>query len=112
MHIILEKGWEDKAFIAERTEGFDELKAVIDQYTPERVAEITGIPVEQLYQAAEILAMNKPMAVMWAMGITQHIVGVRNVHGPGQPADAAGQSWHPWRRGQPAARPEQRPGRL
>ena len=37
------------------------------------------MPVEQLYQAAEILATNKPMAVMWAMGITQHITGVRNV---------------------------------
>ena len=37
------------------------------------------MPVEQLYEAAEILATNKPMAVMWAMGITQHIVGVRNV---------------------------------
>ncbi len=79
MHIILKKGWEDQSFIAERTEGFDELKAVIDQYTPEIVSQITRVPVEQLYQAAEILATNKPMAVMWAMGITQHIVGVRNV---------------------------------
>jgi formate dehydrogenase alpha subunit len=79
MHIILEHGWEDREFIANRTEGFDELKAVLDQYTPESVAETTGLPVEQLYQAAEILATNKPMAVMWAMGITQHIVGVRNV---------------------------------
>ena len=37
------------------------------------------MPVEKLYQAAEIMATNKPMAVMWAMGITQHITGVRNV---------------------------------
>ena len=79
MHIILEKGWEDQPFIAERTEGFEEFKAVIEQYSPSQVAEITGVPVEQLYQAAEILATNKPMAVIWAMGITQHIVGVCNV---------------------------------
>jgi formate dehydrogenase major subunit/formate dehydrogenase alpha subunit len=79
MNIILEKGWDDKAFVAERTEGFDEFKAVVAQYTPDRVAETTGVPVEQLYQAAEILATNKPMAVIWAMGITQHITGVRNV---------------------------------
>jgi len=79
MNIILEKGWEDKAFIAERTEGFEEFKAVVAQYTPDKVAEITGVPQELLYQAAEILATNKPMAVMWAMGITQHITGVRNV---------------------------------
>ena len=79
MNIILEKGWEDKEFIAERTEGFEEFKAVVDQYPADKAAEITGVPVEKLYQAAEILALNRPMAVMWAMGITQHIVGVRNV---------------------------------
>lgn len=79
MNIILEKGWEDQKFITERTEGFEDFKALIEQYTPDRVAETTGVPVEQLYEAAEILATNKPMAVIWAMGITQHIVGVRNV---------------------------------
>lgn len=79
MHIILQKGWHDADFIANRTEGFDEFKAVVEQYPPEVVSEITRIPVEKLYEAAEILATNKPMAVMWAMGITQHIVGVRNV---------------------------------
>jgi formate dehydrogenase major subunit/formate dehydrogenase alpha subunit len=79
MYIILEKGWEDKAFIEERTENFDEFKATVMQYPPDKVAEITRIPVEKLYEAAEILATSKPMAVIWAMGITQHIVGVRNV---------------------------------
>jgi formate dehydrogenase major subunit/formate dehydrogenase alpha subunit len=79
MHIILVKGWEDKKFVEERTEGFEEFKATIDQYPPEKVAGITGVPVEKLHEAAEILAANKPMAVMWAMGITQHITGVRNV---------------------------------
>jgi formate dehydrogenase major subunit/formate dehydrogenase alpha subunit len=79
MHIILEKGWEDKDFIVERCEGFDEFKSTVEQYPPEKVAEITGVPVEQLYKAAEIMGTVKPMAVFWAMGITQHITGVRNV---------------------------------
>ncbi len=79
MNIILEKGWENKSFIEERTENFDEFKATVMQYPPQKVSEITGIPVEKLYEAAEILAVNSPMAVIWAMGITQHIVGVRNV---------------------------------
>jgi formate dehydrogenase major subunit/formate dehydrogenase alpha subunit len=79
MHILLKNGWEDAAFIATRTEGFEDFRLVIDQYPPEKVAEITRIPVEKLHQAAEILASSKPMAVIWAMGITQHIVGVRNV---------------------------------
>ena len=79
MNIMLEKGWEDKSFIEERTENFEEFKATVMQYPPEKAAEITRIPVEKLYEAAEILASSKPMAVLWAMGITQHIVGVRNV---------------------------------
>jgi formate dehydrogenase major subunit/formate dehydrogenase alpha subunit len=79
MYLILEKGWADTKFIAERCEGFDEFKATVMNYPPEKVAQITGVPVEQLNQAVEIMGTVKPMAVMWAMGITQHIVGVRNV---------------------------------
>jgi formate dehydrogenase major subunit/formate dehydrogenase alpha subunit len=79
MYIILKEGWEDAAFIEERTENFEDFKATVMQYPPELVAEITRVPVEQLYQAARIMAENRPMAVMWAMGITQHIIGVRNV---------------------------------
>jgi len=79
MYIILDKGMEAKDFIAERTENFDEFKATIMEYPPTRVSEITGVPVNQLYEAAEIMAASKPMAVIWAMGITQHISGVRNV---------------------------------
>jgi predicted molibdopterin-dependent oxidoreductase YjgC len=79
MNRILEQGWEDREYIERRTEGFDEFRAVVETYTPARVAEITGVPVEDINRAAEILATNKPMAVMWAMGITQHTVGVNNV---------------------------------
>jgi len=79
MHIILANGWENKEFIKKRTEGFDEFKAVVEEYTPEKVSEITGVPLEDLQQAAEIMAQNKPTAVLWAMGITQHTTGVGNV---------------------------------
>jgi len=79
MNIILEKNWQDSAFIAERCENYDEFLKTVEQYPPEKTSEITGVPVHQLYEAAEIMGLSKPMAVMWAMGITQHIVGVRNV---------------------------------
>ncbi len=79
MNIVLENQWQDTQFIDERTEGFDEFKETVKRYTPDIVSAITNISVNDLYQAAELLAVNKPMAVMWAMGITQHIVGVRNV---------------------------------
>ena len=79
MHIILKRGWEDENFITSRTEGYDEFEKSLVNYPPEKVGEITGVPVGELMKAAEILAVNHPMAVIWAMGITQHIVGVRNV---------------------------------
>jgi formate dehydrogenase alpha subunit len=79
MYIILEKGYENKQFIEERTENYDALVENVKQYPPEKVSNITGIPVEQLYEAVEIIVNNAPMAVFWAMGITQHTVGVHNV---------------------------------
>jgi len=79
MHIILEKGWEDRKFIEERTEGFKEFKKTIEAFSPGRVAEITGVPVETLYEAAEILATNRPMAVIWGVDLVQQPAGARAV---------------------------------
>ena len=79
MHVIIREGWHDEAFIAERTEGFEELKAMVEKYSPEVTSEITGVPAEDVEKAARMLAENRPGALLYAMGITQHIVGVNNV---------------------------------
>ena len=79
MHIIFEKGYENKQFIQERTENLDAFMENLKLYPPDKVSQITGVPVEQLYEAVEIIVKNAPMAVFWAMGITQHTVGVHNV---------------------------------
>ena len=79
MHVILREGWQDEAFIAERTEGFEEFKAVVEKYTPEVASEITGVPAEDIEKAARMLAENRPGSLLYAMGITQHTVGVANV---------------------------------
>jgi formate dehydrogenase alpha subunit len=79
MHIIVQNAWHDTRFISQRTENFEAFRAVVEGYPPPRVAAITGIAESLLYQAAEILALNKPMAVVWSMGITQHTTGIQNV---------------------------------
>lgn len=79
MHVILREGWQDEEFIAGRTEGFDDLKAMVGKYTPEVVSEITGVPAEDIEKAARMMSENHPGALLYAMGITQHIVGVANV---------------------------------
>lgn len=79
MHVIIREGWHDEAFIAERTENFEAVKETVAAYTPERTSEITGVPVEDIEKAARMMAENRPGALLYAMGITQHTVGVGNV---------------------------------
>ncbi|MCW5860175.1 MAG: molybdopterin-dependent oxidoreductase, partial [Caldilineales bacterium] len=79
MHIILREGWEDEDFIASRTEGIEELRQVVAKYTPEVTSDITGVPAADIERAARIMAENRPGSLLYAMGITQHTVGVPNV---------------------------------
>ena len=43
VNVLIQKGLVDREFVESRTEGFDELAAMVADYTPERVAEICGI---------------------------------------------------------------------
>jgi formate dehydrogenase alpha subunit len=79
MHIIIKEGWQDQAYIDERTEGFEALAAKVAEYPPDKVAQITGVPAATLRKMAELYAQNKPAAIVYAMGITQHTTGVDNV---------------------------------
>ncbi len=79
MHIILKKGWQNQAFVDERTENFEALKQVVENYSPEKVSEITGVRVADLEKAAEWFAKAKHGSILYTMGITQHTTGVDNV---------------------------------
>ena len=79
MHIIYENGWHDAAFIAERTENFDELRESLRVWTPEKTEEVTGVPRELLFRAAELYARSETSAIVYCLGITQHRCGVNNV---------------------------------
>jgi formate dehydrogenase alpha subunit len=79
MNVIISEGLQNQAFIDSRTENFEELKAAVADYTPERVEAITGIPAEDLARAARIYAKAERAALLYTMGITQHTTGVDNV---------------------------------
>ena len=79
MHIIIDNSWHDREYISQRTEGFDEFKAMVESYTPERVQEITGVQASELERMARLYATNPPGSLLYAMGITQHTSGVDNV---------------------------------
>ncbi len=79
MNVILTEGLEDKEFIEARTENFEELKKILSKYTPEYVEKISGVPAEKIREAARIYAQAERAAILYTMGITQHITGTDNV---------------------------------
>ncbi len=79
MHVIIKEDLYGKAFVQERTEDFEALKALVETYTPERVEEISGIPADRLREAARLYAQAERGSIVYAMGITQHTTGHDNV---------------------------------
>ena len=78
-HVILAEGLENRAFIAERTEGIAAFEEAVRDWTPERAAEICGVPGGEIAEAARLYAQAPAAAIFWAMGITQHTHGTDNV---------------------------------
>jgi formate dehydrogenase alpha subunit len=79
MHVIIKEGLHDQNFIKERTENFELMKELVEEYTPEKAEEITGIPAGDIIKAARIYGSGKKGAIYFAMGITQHKTGTDNV---------------------------------
>ena len=79
MHVIIKENLHAQSFIADRTTGFDELKAMVEKFTPDYVESITGIPAQQIIDAARLYASAKAGSILYCMGITQHTTGTDNV---------------------------------
>src|SRR3989344_3891738 len=75
LHIMLWEGWVDTAYIAAHTTGFDELKALVRDYTPERVAQTCGISVADLTTAAKWFAQSKATLSLYCQGLNQSSSG-------------------------------------
>jgi predicted molibdopterin-dependent oxidoreductase YjgC len=88
MHTIIREGWQDEDFIAQRTEGYAALRDILEEYTPECAALISGVPAELIEQAARIYALGLRASgssvyeeerghssILYAMGITQRSNG-------------------------------------
>jgi len=79
MHVIIKEDRHDKNFVDERTEGFEELKQMVEKFTPDMVEGITGIPAQDLIEAARLYADAESAGIFYCMGITQHTHGTDNV---------------------------------
>ncbi len=78
LHVIIADGLTDDEFIANRTTDFEALKANVADFSPEKMAAITGIPAETVREVAHLYATSKSSMIFWGMGISQHIHGTDN----------------------------------
>ncbi len=76
---IIENDLHDEQFVAERTTGFEDVKASVQEFTPERVEEVTGVPYEEIASAAETIADADACVFGWTLGLTEHSHGTENV---------------------------------
>ena len=78
MHVIVAENLVNADFIAGRTIGYDELKANVADYSPEKMAPICGIPAEDIKEVARMYATSKGSMILWGMGVSQHVHGTDN----------------------------------
>ncbi|HEY5897406.1 MAG TPA: formate dehydrogenase subunit alpha, partial [Burkholderiales bacterium] len=78
IHTIIDEDLVDKKFIADRTSGFEALKANASKFSPEKMAPICGIPAQTIREVARAYASSKGSMILWGMGVSQHIHGTDN----------------------------------
>ncbi|MCL2826808.1 MAG: molybdopterin-dependent oxidoreductase, partial [Eggerthellaceae bacterium] len=69
LNYIISEGLYDYDFVENWCSGFDELAEHVAQFTPEWTAEVTGLPVEQVVEVANLMGTVKPMGIMVGNGI-------------------------------------------
>ncbi len=85
MKILLEKEREqpnlvfDRKFIDEKTSGFDEFIANLDEISWKDILEQSGLEREEIIKVAEMYASAKRAITCWAMGVTQHRESVATI---------------------------------
>ncbi len=78
LHIMIERGWIDREFIAQHTTGFDAVMETVKKYTPDYAAKIAGVPPEMIVKAAELWGPAPTSFLLHARGIEHHSKGVDN----------------------------------
>jgi formate dehydrogenase major subunit len=72
---ILDHGLANQAFIDKWVKGEDAFRAGLEPFTLEMASQRTGLSVDTLIKTAEMIAAAESVCVLWAMGVTQHVMG-------------------------------------
>ena len=78
LHVMIERGWIDRRFLAEHVVGWDAVEQAVAKYTPEYGAKIAGVPASLIVKAAELWGPAKTSFLLHARGIEHHSKGVAN----------------------------------
>lgn len=80
MHVIIKEGKTDKKYIQEHTNGFEELAAHLEKYTPEFSSKITGLSEDKIRKVAHLYADAKAPFIGWTMGVNHSTQGTETVN--------------------------------
>jgi formate dehydrogenase major subunit len=78
MHVLIRDRLVDPWFIDQRTENFEELRACVADYPPDRCAPLCGVDAATIEAIARTIGRAKTMMIFWGMGISQHTHGTDN----------------------------------
>lgn len=78
-HVILAEGLENQVYIENLTENFESFREAVEAWPPERASEVSGVPAEDIIEAARIYATTDRAGIYYTLGITEHVCGVDNV---------------------------------
>ncbi|MEM6662278.1 MAG: formate dehydrogenase subunit alpha [Pseudomonadota bacterium] len=78
MHTIVDEGLYDEQYVQAMTEGFEDIKAHLKDFSPEAMAPVCGIDAETLKDVARTFARAEAAMIFWGMGVSQHIHGTDN----------------------------------
>ncbi len=81
IHIMIDENLCDNEFIEKWTQGFEQLKEHADAYPPNKVSDITGVPVERIYEVARLYGKIKPGLIAIGNGVEQCTNSVQTVRG-------------------------------
>jgi assimilatory nitrate reductase catalytic subunit len=78
LHVIVRDGMVDEDFVAAHTTGFAEASAAVADWTPERAAEVCGVPAADIERAAQLYGRADKAMVSHARGMEHQVMGARN----------------------------------
>ncbi|HIP78461.1 MAG TPA: 2Fe-2S iron-sulfur cluster binding domain-containing protein, partial [Kiloniellaceae bacterium] len=78
IHTIIDEGLTDQQYIQAHTSGFEDLKTMVQDFSPETMAEVCGVDAATIREVARLYARSERSIIFWGMGISQHVHGTDN----------------------------------